>query len=326
MYDITALGEVLIDFTPSGLSENGRILFEQNPGGAPANVLASLSKFQKKTHFIGKVGHDQFGYFLKNVLDEINIDTSGLVISEKTNTTLAFVQLDHSGDRTFSFYRDPGADTTLEIADVNFDSIKNSKIFHFGSVSMTHNPSAETTLTAASFAKQNGVLISFDPNLRESLWDDLELAKDMMYKGLELSDVVKISEDELFFLTGVSDLEKGSRIITDQYQVHLLFITLGSNGCFFRQGEKTGYVPGYEVHVQDTTGAGDGFLGGVLYKILEKKCEIDNLTKEELIEIASFANAVGGLATTKRGAILSMPSLDESNTFITSKTVIKEST
>jgi fructokinase len=324
MYDITALGEVLIDFTPSGFSENGGILFEQNPGGAPANVLAVLSKFQKRTRFIGKVGNDQFGIFLKNTLKQINVDTSGLVTSVHTNTTLAFVHLDQTGDRTFSFYRDPGADTTLEVEEVNFDTIRDSRIFHFGSVSMTHNPSAATTLAAISFAKENGVLISFDPNLRESLWGNLDHAKEMMCKGLQLSDVVKISEEELVFLTGLSDLEKGSKMISENYQVPLLFITLGGNGCFFRHGETIGLVPGYEVNVKDTTGAGDGFLGGVLYKVLEKNCKIDQLLKEELTEIASFANAVGALATTKRGAILSMPTLDETNTLITSKATTKE--
>ena len=324
MVDITALGEVLIDFTPSGFSENGGILFEQNPGGAPANVLAVLSKFKKRTRFIGKVGNDQFGIFLKNTLKQINVDSSGLVTSEHTNTTLAFVHLDQTGDRTFSFYRNPGADTTLAKEDVNFDEIKNSRIFHFGSVSMTHQPSAETTLAAASFAKENGVLISFDPNLRESLWGNLDQAKEMMFRGLHLSDVVKISEEELVFLTGTSDLEKGSKMICDDYQVSLLFITLGGNGCYFRSGELIGIVPGYEVNVIDTTGAGDGFLGGVLYQVLEKNGKIDHLTKEELTEIASFANAVGALATTKRGAILSMPTLDETTTLITSKTTTKE--
>ncbi|MBM7654466.1 carbohydrate kinase family protein [Neobacillus cucumis] len=324
MYDVTALGEVLIDFTPSGYSANGGILFEQNPGGAPANVLAVLSKFQKRTRFIGKVGNDQFGVFLKNTLQQINVDTAGLVTSKQTNTTLAFVHLDPTGDRTFSFYRDPGADTTLEVEEVNFDSIKDSRIFHFGSLSLTHNPSCETTLAAASFAKENGVLISFDPNLRESLWGNLDHAKEMMFKGLQLSDVVKISEEELVFLTGNSDLEKGSKWICDTYQVSLLFITLGGKGCYFRCGERMGMVPGYEVNVVDTTGAGDGFFGGVLYQILEKNCKIDSLSEDELIETASFANAVGALATTKRGAILSMPTLDEITTLVTSKITTKE--
>ncbi|MGG3468493.1 carbohydrate kinase [Neobacillus pocheonensis] len=324
MYDITALGELLIDFTPLGFQESGKILFEQNPGGAPANVLAALSKLQKKTTFIGKVGKDQFGLFLKNVLNQINVDTSGLVFSENTNTTLAFVHLDGKGDRTFSFYRNPGADTTLTLEDVDFDLIKNSKIFHFGSLSMTHNPAAESTLAAVAFAKENGALISFDPNLRESLWDSLDRAKEMMYKGLESADVVKISEEELTFLTGVSDLEEGTRILGNTYHVPLIFITLGENGSFFRLGEKIGYVPGFVVDVQDTTGAGDGFLGGVLYKILQKECLIDSLTYEDLVEIASFANAVGALATTKKGAIGSMPTLDEIYTLRNSKVVTKE--
>lgn len=324
MYDITALGELLIDFTPSGSKERERVLFEQNPGGAPANVLAALSKLQKKTAFIGKVGKDQFGFFLKSILDEINVDTSGLVFTENANTTLAFVHLDGKGDRTFSFYRSPGADTTLSIDDVDFGLIKNSKIFHFGSLSMTHNPAAETTLAAVAFAKENGALISFDPNLRESLWDSLDHAKEMMYKGLVFSDVVKISEEELTFLTGVSDLDEGTRILCTTYHVPLMFITLGENGSFFRLGEKTGHVPGFIVDVQDTTGAGDGFLGGVLYKILQKECLIDSLTYEDLVEIASFANAVGALATTKKGAIGSMPTPDEIYTLSNLKVVTKE--
>jgi fructokinase len=326
MYDITALGELLIDFTPSVSPKSGRILFEQNPGGAPANVLASLSQLQKKTAFIGKVGNDQFGLFLKNILDQIHVDTSGLVFSETVNTTLAFVHLDDKGDRSFSFYRSPGADTTLNIQDVDFDLIKNSKIFHFGSLSLTHNPAAETTLTAVAFAKENGALISFDPNLRESLWDNLDHAKAMMYKGLEISDVVKVSEEELFFLTGVSNLEEGTRILSNSYHISLLFVTLGGNGSFFRLGEKTGYVPGFVVDVQDTTGAGDGFLGGVLYKILEKNCMINSLTNEDLTEIASFGNAVGALATTKKGAIWSMPTIDEIKTLYSSKVGTKENT
>ncbi|MFF3023239.1 carbohydrate kinase [Gottfriedia sp. NPDC057948] len=319
MYDITALGELLIDFTPSGFQQSGKILFEQNPGGAPANVLAALSKLQKKTAFIGKIGNDQFGLFLKNVLDQINIDTSGLVFSENTKTTLAFVHLDGKGDRTFSFYRNPGADTTLSIEDVDFGLIKNSKIFHFGSLSMTHNPAAEATLAAVAFAKVNGVIISFDPNLRESLWNSLDRAKEMMYKGLEYADMVKISEEELVFLTGVRDLEEGTRILSNTYNVPLIFITLGENGSYFRLGEKIGYVPGFVVDVQDTTGAGDGFLGGVLYKILQKECQIDSLTFKDLEEIASFGNAVGALATTKKGAIGSMPTLDEIYTLSNSR-------
>lgn len=311
MFDVVALGEVLIDFTPSGLSAAGNELFERNPGGAPANVLAALSKLGKKTAFIGKVGNDQFGKFLESTLKTCNIDTRGLVFSNEVNTTLAFVHLDDKGDRTFSFYRNPGADLTLSRDEINYQLIKGAKVFHYGSVSMTHEPSKTATLSAVQFAKENGVLVSYDPNLRVPLWSSLDAAKKVISEGLKFADLLKISEEELLFLTGESDLEAGSKSIRDKFGIDIIFITLGRKGCFYRLKDSTGCSPTYDVKTIDTTGAGDAFLGGILYNIVENGIKPTQLTLSDIATFVDFANATGSMATTRRGAIPAMPSLNE---------------
>lgn len=316
MYDVVALGEFLIDFTPSGKSGNGNNLYEQNPGGGTANVLAALAKLGKKTAFIGKVGRDQFGFFLKDVLINLNIDAKGLVFSDDVNTTLAFVHLDETGDRSFSFYRNPGADMMLREDEVDCDLIKNSKVFHFSSISMTHEPARSATLKALDTARKNNLIISYDPNLRPPLWDNLELAKEMMLKGLEYADILKISEEELYFLTGISDLSEGSAYIRDKYGVKLIFVTLGPKGCFYRKGEYTGHQPALDVKVVDTTGAGDSFLGSVLYQVIEKDMDIELLTASDIDKIVSFANTVAGISTMKKGAMPSYPALKEVEEFV----------
>lgn len=316
MYDVIALGELLIDFTPAGESQNGNIQFERNPGGAPANVLAALAKLNMKTAFIGKVGNDPFGMFLNEVLHNIHIDTTGLVFSEETNTTLAFVHLDRSGDRSFSFYRNPGADMMLKEEEINFKLIENSKIFHFGSISMTHEPCASATLKAIKFAKDLGILISYDPNLRVSLWQDLSHAKKMILLGLAFADIVKISEEELEFITGIKDLEEGSKYIYDLYQTKLITVTLGPDGSFYRRGNDFGKRPGRKVNTVDTTGAGDAFFGGFLYQILKSEQAIADLSVNKLEQMVDFANVVGAFATTKHGAIPAMPELIDIQHFI----------
>jgi len=288
-------------------------LFECNPGGAPANVAVALAKLGKKTAFIGKVGNDQFGMFLKKTLMDVNVDTDGLIFAEDANTTLAFVHLDERGDRSFSFYRKPGADIMLEEKEVNYDMIKNSKIFHFGSVSMTNQPSRDATINSARYAKENGLIVSFDPNLRPPLWADLNEAKEMIRIGLGFADVLKISEEELYFLTGTEDAEEGSMILYKEYGTKLMFITLGAKGCFFRFGDNTGHLPAYDVNTIDTTGAGDAFMGGILYQVIEKRKKLDEYTVEDIEKMVDFANAAGSLATTKRGAIPALPSLDDVN-------------
>lgn len=311
MTDVTALGELLIDFTPASNSESGNALFERNPGGAPANVLAALAKLGHNTSFIGKVGDDQFGHYLKSALENAGVDTGGLVFSNETNTTLAFVHLDNSGDRSFSFYRNPGADMLLKPDEVNLELIRDSKVFHFGSISMTHEPSAAATLKAVHFAKEEGLLISYDPNLRKPLWESLNRAKTVITDSLKYVDILKISEEELEFICGTNDLEKGSKMFYDSFGIGGVFITLGARGCFFRRGRDTGWVKGYNVKAIDTTGAGDAFLGGVLNQILSMKNPLSELTFGELESMVRFANTVGALATTRIGAIPAMPSIKE---------------
>lgn len=311
MFDVVALGEVLIDFTPNGRSENGNLLFERNPGGAPANVLAAVAKLGLKTAFIGKVGNDQFGLFLVNVLKDIDINTEGLVFSNDVNTTLAFVHLNEQGDRSFSFYRNSGADMMLEEDEVNKNIIRNAKIFHFGSVSMTHEPARTATIQAASLAKESNVIVSYDPNLRPALWNSLPEAKETILNCMKYADILKISEEELLFLTGSKDMDTGTQYLYDKYNTKLILVTLGPNGCFFRKGESTGHSQTYDVKTIDTTGAGDAFLGGALYQILQRNKGLEDFTAADIYQCIDFANAVGSLAITKKGAIPAMPTLKE---------------
>jgi fructokinase len=325
MYDVVALGELLIDFTPEGKMESGNPRFVQNAGGAPANVLAALSALGRKTAFIGKVGDDSFGHFLRDSLEAAGIHASGLVFSAETPTTLAFVHLDSVGDRSFSFYRNPGSDATLMKAEVADELLENSRIFHFGSLSLTHEAAAEATLYAAGRAKQAGKLISFDPNLRERLWDSLTHAGDMIRKALGFADVVKLSEEELLFLTDKPDMEAALEDLCSTFSISLAFVTLGAKGCYYRCGELTGLVPGYQVQVVDTTGAGDAFLGGVLHQVLllGLGSGVTGLQQHQLDQIAAFANAVGALATVRKGAMSSMPGVDEVEQLIQGKINVK---
>lgn len=311
MYDVVALGELLIDFTPCGFSEQGNVLFERNPGGAPANVLAMLSKLGKKTAFLGKVGNDPFGQYLAETLRSNGIDVSGLRFSDSVNTTLAFVHLLPDGDRTFSFYRNPGADMTFEEKEVTYSIIEQGTIFHFGSISMTHEPARTATFSAVKYAKEQGLIISFDPNLRKSLWSSLDDAKRWMKDGLAYADLLKVSEEELYFLTDTNDLKDGSKLLMNKYDIPLIFVTLGDKGSFFRYMGSTGTVPPYRVKAVDATGAGDSFLGAILYKILENPSGFQQLTIDDIREYVLFANAAGALTTMKKGAIPALPDLDE---------------
>lgn len=316
MFDVVSLGELLIDFTPLGKSDHQHVIYETNPGGAPANVAAAVAKLGKRSAFLGKVGNDQFGHFLEQVLSDLGVDPNGLVFSDTFPTTLAFVHLHDEGERSFTFYRKHSADQNLTIEDVRFDLIAKSKIFHFGSVSLTHEPSASATFAASQFAKEKGLTISYDPNLRIPLWEDLDRAKTLIIEGLKYTDILKISEEELTFITGTNDLDSGSKVLYDQYGIPLILLTLGKNGCFIRKGNKTVHVPAFPVHSIDTTGAGDGFLGAVLSKIVEKEDSIENTNIDQLFEIVRFANAVGALTTTRRGGITSLPSTEEIISFL----------
>lgn len=307
MFDVTAVGELLIDFTPAGVNESGEQLFARKPGGAPANVLAANSKLGGNNAFIGKVGNDEFGCFLRETLNTLHITTSGLAADSEIPTTLAFVQLNRQGDRSFSFYRKPGADLMLAVSDVKKELISECRILHFGSVSMTGEPSRSATLFAVNMAKKLGRIVSYDPNYRPLLWDTVENAKTQMTAGLKLADIVKVSEEEMVLLTGESDLEKGSDLLA-QHGAALVMVSLGRKGAFYRSGKLTGLLPTYDVQTVDTNGAGDAFLGAVLFRLCGKSLEqIRRLEESELRDILSFANAAGSLTTTKGGAIPAMP-------------------
>ena len=309
-FDVIALGELLIDFTSSGISGQGNPLFEANPGGAPCNVLAMLNKMGHKTAFIGKVGEDIFGTRLKKTLEEIDIDTTNLLLDKDIRTTLAFVQNDETGDRSFSFYRNPGADMMLRADEINEELIKDSKLFHFGTLSMTHDTVREATKKALDIAKENGLVISFDPNLRESLWDSLDNAKEQFAYGFGYCDVLKISDNEIQWFTGEEDFDKGIQILKDKYNIPLILLSLGRDGSRAYYGDKVVEVPAFvREDTVETTGAGDTFFGSCLHFVLETG--LDNFTEESLKEMLTFANGAASLITTKKGALMVMPTKEE---------------
>lgn len=308
-YDVIALGELLIDFTMNGQSEQGNHLFEACPGGAPCNVLAMLNKLGKKTAFIGKVGNDQFGTLLRKTLNEVGIDTSNLFTDDEVNTTLAFVHTLADGDREFSFYRNPGADMMLKEDEIDEDFLSQAKIFHFGTLSMTQDEVRAATKKAVKSAKQSGALISFDPNLREPLWSSLELAKEQMEYGFSQCDILKISDNEIQFVSGKEDYDEGIKYLQDKYQIPVILLTMGKEGSrAYYKGMRV-ERSGFSVKTIETTGAGDTFGGSALNYILEH--DFYNLTEEDLGELLSFANAAAAIVTTKKGAILAMPEREE---------------
>lgn len=319
MLDVVACGELLIDFTPVAHVEKGKIVFEQNPGGAPANVLTALSRFGKKTSFIGAVGNDAFGRFLKQTLVDTGIGTTGLVMTDEAPTTLAFVHIDERSDRSFHFYRNPGADTMLRETDINEELVVQARLFHFGSLSLTHEPARSATRKAVEIAKQYQRLVSFDPNYRASLWENSDEAKTMILAGIQQADIVKLSEEEVAFVAPTGNVKEATEWMIRQYDNQLILVTLGAKGCFYRTREHAGIVDGFKVEAVDTTGAGDAFFGGMLYQILEQAKEITALSGQDLEQMIRFANAVGALATTRTGAIPAMPSLDEVERFIEGK-------
>lgn len=311
MYDVAALGELLIDFTCLSTDADGYPTMAAHPGGAPANYLAALTKFGAKTAMIGKVGSDAFGRLLINTLKGTGIDTRGMLVSDDVFTTLAFVTLDDSGDREFSFARKPGADTQLRFDEIDLSVIDASKVLHFGTLSMTNEPARDATYKAVEYAAGHGKLISFDPNLRKPLWDDLDEAKRQMLWGLRHADVVKISDEETEFLFGIAPEEAAKHII-DSFGVKLVYVTCGAEGCFYRTKTASGFVKALSgIAVKDTTGAGDIFGGSAMYGLLRAGGVPEKLTAEELENIVSFACASAGLSTTKAGGISSVAELDE---------------
>ena len=308
-YDVIALGELLIDFTMNGQSEQGNNMFEACPGGAPCNVLALLNKMGKKTAFLGKVGRDQFGTLLRDTITEAGIDASHLMIDDKVNTTLAFVHTFPDGDREFSFYRNPGADMMLTENEVEPAFIAQTKIFHFGTLSMTHDGVRAATKKAVQAAKDAGCLVSFDPNLRPPLWSSLDLAKEQMEYGFGVCDILKISDNEIQFVSGKEDYDEGIAYLQEKYHIPMILLTMGKDGSrAYYKGMRV-ERPGFSVKAIETTGAGDTFCGSSLNYVVEHGFE--DLTEEQLGELLTFANAAAAIVTTKKGAIRSMPEREE---------------
>ncbi|WP_010095312.1 carbohydrate kinase family protein [Ornithinibacillus scapharcae] len=318
MLDVIGLGEILIDFTPQQL-EQGNPSYVANPGGAPGNVMVALSCLGERTGMIASVGQDQFGEMLKETLKGKGVNIEGIVQVD-TPTTLAFVHIGNNGERSFSFYRKPGADMMLKKDDVPLELIKGSKVFHIGSISLTDEPVREATLAAVSYAKDNGVLISYDPNLRPALWSSLDEAKKWIEEILPIADIVKLSEEELEFLTDIKDIKDAANRLLLAYNIPLLLITCGTNGSYVFSGEKNVYVPGFTVNAIDTTGCGDAFFAGVLHMLLEKKLVGKPVLTKDLREILLTGNAMGAIVATKRGAIPAMPDKKELEKFLQSHT------
>ncbi len=318
MFDVVALGELLIDFTQNGLSQQGNGLFEANPGGAPCNVLAMLTKLGKKTAFIGKVGDDFFGRMLAETICEVGIDNRNLLFDDKIHTTLALVHTFSDGDRDFSFYRNPGADMMLQKEEVDMDLVKDTRVFHFGTLSMTDEGVRAATMAAVLEAKQNGAIISFDPNLRPPLWESLDDAKEQVRWGLGQCDILKISDNEIQWLTGEESYTKGVEKIRKEFSIPLILVSMGRDGsrAYYQkeqqEGEKGIIVevkPFIQEHTIETTGAGDTFCACILNYVLEHG--LDDLSVEGLKEMLTFANAAASLITTRKGALRVMPEKEE---------------
>lgn len=315
MPDVVTLGELLIDFVPtvSGVTLIEAPAFKKAPGGAPANVAAGLAKLGVSCAFLGKVGDDAFGQFLKDTLDEAGVDTSGLVFSQEARTALAFVSLRADGEREFMFYRNPSADMLYTPQEVAYDLIEGAKIFHFGSISLITEPSRSATLAAVEAAHANGLLVSYDPNLRLVLWPDIDAAKEGMLSVWEQAEIIKVSDEELVFLTGLSDIDRAVEQLWHDC-LQLMVVTLGKEGSRYYTPELQGEVPGFTVESVDTTGAGDGFVAGLLFGLLNHA--EDWQEESRLQAICRLANAIGALTTTERGAIPALPMLDKVYQFL----------
>ncbi len=311
-YDVTALGEILIDFTSAGVSDAGQMIYERNAGGAPANVAAAVSRLGGKSAFIGKTGDDLFGDFLRKTLDLYKVETSGMRTVQCQPTTLAFVTLAPGGERSFTFYRNPGADTMISSDELDSLILKDSLFLHIGSLSMTDEPSRSASLAAVKIVKDAGGYISYDPNWREPLWEDNETGIQVMKSLLPVADIVKVSDEELFLLTGIKDYSAGAGKIMEE-GAKMVLVTLGAEGVFYKTGTSEGIVGSPVVSVVDTTGAGDSFVGGLLYRLSRSPAKADmfSLNKEELESHLRFANSVASLCVTKRGGIPAMPQLSE---------------
>ena len=311
MIDVVALGELLIDFATQTTDESGYPTMAAHPGGAPANFLAALTKFGAKTALLGKVGTDTFGNLLIGTLKQAGIETRGLIQTSDTFTTLAFVTFDEHGDREFAFARKPGADTCMTFEELDLSLIDEAKVFHFGTLSLTDEPARSATYKAVAYAKEQGKLITYDPNLRKPLWADMDTCKQQLLWGLAQADVVKISDEEVEFLFGLG-VEEGAAHILANYGVKLVFVTCGAEGCYFSNGSATGKVSSLRnITVIDTTGAGDIFGGSAVWKLLQTGKAPEALNEAELRDVVRFACTSAGLSTTRSGGISSVPAYGE---------------
>ena len=311
MIDVVALGELLIDFATVGTDADGYPTMAAHPGGAPANFLAALAKFGASTALMGKVGDDAFGRLLTGTLRRAGIGTRGLIADGSAFTTLAFVTFDDRGDREFAFSRKPGADTCLSFDELDLTLIDECRVFHFGTLSLTHEPARTATYRAVAYAKGRGKLITYDPNLRKPLWDDLDECRRQLLWGLSQADVVKISDEEVAFLFGL-DAREGAEYIRNNFGVKLVFVTCGADGCCFCNSIASGWVPALkDIKVIDTTGAGDIFGGSALWKLLQLGKTPDALDEGELTDVVRFACTAAGMSTTRPGGISGVPGYDE---------------
>lgn len=309
-FDVVALGELLIDFTENGTSKQGNPILEANPGGAPCNVLAMLNKLGRKTAFIGKVGKDNFGKMLAKTVFDNGTDITNLLYDDNVPTTLAFVHTFEDGEREFSFYRNPGADMMLKKSDINEELLIKTKIFHFGTLSSTHKNPREATRYAVDTAKKSGALISFDPNLREPLWNNIDEAHREIEYGLSKCDILKISDNELEFVTGISDYDKAMKSLRENFNIPLIFLTLGKDGSRAYYKNITVEKPTFsEIKPIEKTGAGDTFEGCALHFVLEYGLE--GMSEKRLCRLLSFANAGASLITARKGALKVMPGREE---------------
>ena len=313
--DVVTLGEALIDFVPTvnGVSLAEAPAFKKAPGGAPANVAAGLAKLGVQCAFLGKVGEDAFGEFLKQTLDEVGVNTQGLVFSKQARTALAFVSLQADGEREFMFYRHPSADMLYAPDEVATALISDAKVFHLGSISLIDEPSRSATLAGLKTAKNNDLLISYDPNLRPALWQDETAAREGILSVWGQADIIKVSEEELAFLTGLEEIDQGVDALWFE-GLRLMVVTLGKGGCRYFTPNFRGLMPGFQVDAVDTTGAGDGFVAGLLRGLLRHPNADDDEVR--LREVCRYANAVGAITTTRRGAIPALPTGQQVRDFL----------
>lgn len=307
MNDFLTFGELLIDFTPSG-ELGGQKLFMQNAGGAVANVAVAMARFGVSSGYTGMVGNDAFGHYLKDVLNDKGVDTSGLMVSDVYNTTLAFVHLFSNGDRDFSFYRKPGADIMYSADMVDEDAIRKARVFHFGSLSLTDEPARSATMRMLQIAKDAGVVVSYDPNYRAPLWSDEKTAKEMMLEGMTYADILKISDNEIDFLFGEMPYEQAAQMLLSR-GIKLVFITMGSEGAIYAHRAGVGRAAPFAAQAVDATGAGDCFTGGVLSQFMQSGKSLAELTLNDIAGFARFANAAASICVEGKGGIPSIPSL-----------------